>query len=155
DAHRVEVLDRADDDAAIVLVAHHLELELLPAGDRLLDQDLGVERALETGRADPLVLFDVVGDAAAGAAEREARTDHGWKSDAVARFDRLVHRVGDGAQRRLESDLGHRLTEEMAVLRLLDRVVVGADQLAVELLQDAALVELDRDVESRLSAERR
>ncbi len=39
-AHRVDVLDRADDDAVVVAVAHDLELELLPAGDRLLDQDL-------------------------------------------------------------------------------------------------------------------
>ena len=44
DAHRVEVLDRADDDAVVRAVAHHLELELLPAGDRALDEDL-VDRA--------------------------------------------------------------------------------------------------------------
>ena len=32
-AHRVEVLDRADDDAVVGPVAHHLQLELLPPGD--------------------------------------------------------------------------------------------------------------------------
>ena len=41
DAHRVDVLDRADDDGVVRAVAHDLELELLPAGHRLLDQDLG------------------------------------------------------------------------------------------------------------------
>ncbi len=30
-AHRIEVLDRADDDAIVLLVAHHLHLEFLPA----------------------------------------------------------------------------------------------------------------------------
>ena len=30
-AHRVEVLDRADDDAVVLAVAHHLHLELFPA----------------------------------------------------------------------------------------------------------------------------
>ena len=30
-AHRIEVLDRADDDAIVLLVAHHFHLELFPA----------------------------------------------------------------------------------------------------------------------------
>jgi hypothetical protein len=38
DAHRVDVLDRADDHGVVGPVAHHLELELLPAEHRLLDQ---------------------------------------------------------------------------------------------------------------------
>src|SRR5713101_6728431 len=46
-AHRVEVLDRADDDDVVLGVAHHLELELLPAGDRLLDEDLVGGRRLQ------------------------------------------------------------------------------------------------------------
>ena len=37
-AHGVDVLDRADDDGVVRAVAHHLELELLPAEDRLLDE---------------------------------------------------------------------------------------------------------------------
>src|SRR4030095_11798198 len=36
-AHRVDVLDRADHDGVVRAVAHQLEVELLPAGDRLLD----------------------------------------------------------------------------------------------------------------------
>ena len=40
-AHRVEVLDRADDHDVVALVAHELELELLPAEDRLLEEHLG------------------------------------------------------------------------------------------------------------------
>ena len=39
-AHRVDVLDRADDDAIVLFVAHHLHLELFPAEHALLDQDL-------------------------------------------------------------------------------------------------------------------
>ena len=37
-AHRVEVLDRADDDAVVRQVAHHLQLEFLPAERALFDQ---------------------------------------------------------------------------------------------------------------------
>jgi hypothetical protein len=39
-AHRVEVLDRADDDDVVGVVAHHLHLELLPADQALLDEHL-------------------------------------------------------------------------------------------------------------------
>ena len=38
--HRVEVLDRAHDHHVVCAVAHHLQLEFLPADQRLLDQDL-------------------------------------------------------------------------------------------------------------------
>ena len=39
-AHRVDVLDRADDHLVVRVVTHDLELVLLPALDRLLDEDL-------------------------------------------------------------------------------------------------------------------
>ena len=39
DAHGIDVLDRADDDEVVGDVAHHLELELLPADHGLLDED--------------------------------------------------------------------------------------------------------------------
>ena len=44
DAHRVDVLHVADDDAGVGGVAHHLVLELFPADQRLLDEHL-VDRA--------------------------------------------------------------------------------------------------------------
>ena len=46
-AHRIEVLDRADDHDVVGPVAHHLELELAPAEHRLVDQDLADRRGLE------------------------------------------------------------------------------------------------------------
>src|SRR5207237_1131156 len=39
-AHRVDVLDRADDDDVVLAVAHDLELELVPAEDGFLDEHL-------------------------------------------------------------------------------------------------------------------
>ena len=38
DAHRIEILDRADDDDVVRAVPHDLELELFPADHRFLDQ---------------------------------------------------------------------------------------------------------------------
>ena len=37
-AHRIDVFDRADDDEVVGDVAHHLELEFLPADDGLFDE---------------------------------------------------------------------------------------------------------------------
>ena len=39
-AHRVNILDRADHDHVVAPVAHHLQLEFLPAGEVFLDQNL-------------------------------------------------------------------------------------------------------------------
>ena len=52
DAHRIEVLDRADDDDVVEPVADDLELELVPAADGLLDEHLA-DRRLGRGRARP------------------------------------------------------------------------------------------------------
>ena len=46
-AHRVEVLDRADDDAVVRLVADHFHLEFLPAQHRFLDQHFVHRREFE------------------------------------------------------------------------------------------------------------
>ena len=70
-AHRIEVLDRADDDAVVALVAHHLHLEFFPAQHRFLDQHLAGRRGVDAALDDLDELGLVVGDAAAGAAERE------------------------------------------------------------------------------------
>ncbi len=58
DAHRVEVLDRADDDDVVIAVADDFELELVPAADGLLDEHLadrrlGERRARSAGEGHP------------------------------------------------------------------------------------------------------
>ena len=74
-AHRVDVLDRADDHHVVVAVAHQLELELLPADDRLLEQHLGGGAGVQAGAGDAAQVGLVVGDAGAEAAEGERGTD--------------------------------------------------------------------------------
>jgi hypothetical protein len=150
-AHRVEVLDRADDDAVVLLVADNLHLEFLPADHRLLDQELSGGRGLEAALADGLELLHVVGDAAAGAAEREGRPDDRGEADHRLDLQRLLERVRERRARALQPDLGHRVLELLAILGLVDRLLLGADHLDAELLQHALAREVERAVQRRLA----
>src|SRR5208282_4939873 len=80
-AHRVKVLDRADDDAVIVLVAHHFHLEFFPADHRLLDQHFMGRTRFEATLDHRDEFFAVVGNPAAAAADRERWTNDGRKTD--------------------------------------------------------------------------
>src|ERR1044071_1996690 len=76
-AHRIDVLDGADDDAIVRLVADDLHLEFLPAEDAFLDQDFGGRRGVEAVGNDLDELVFVIGNAAAEAAHGEAGADDG------------------------------------------------------------------------------
>ena len=95
DAHRVEVLDRADDDDVVAPVADHLELELVPAPHRLLDQHLA-DRALAQAALDLRAQLGRRGDeAAAVAAEREGRPDdRGRATPARSSSDVTIRELG-------------------------------------------------------------
>ena len=99
-AHRVEVLDRADDDAVVLAIAHDLHFEFFPAEQRLLDQKLARRRQVETALADVVEFVLVVSDAAAGAAQRVRRPNDGGKADVGLHALRIVERVGDARTRR-------------------------------------------------------
>jgi hypothetical protein len=64
-AHRVDVLDGADDDAIVDAIADDLHLELFPAEHGFLDQHLGSRRCVQAALDDLQEFFPVVGDAAA------------------------------------------------------------------------------------------
>ena len=121
DAERIDVLHRADGDARVVGVAHHLVLDLLPADEALLDHDLA-DRAGPQPGPDPLAVGGLgLDDAAAGAAERERRADDGRQAD---RRERLV---GRGVALRL----GRALDDEARGVGLADPVEQVAERLAV------------------------
>ena len=157
DAHRVDVLDRADDHDVVVAVAHHLELELAPADHRLLDQHL-VDRAGGEPLGDDLAQLGLgVADTAALAAHRERRPDDRRQGDPPG-GERLVDlaegldgdRPGDPQAR-----LDHRGAELLAVLGAADRGGVGADQLDPEAVEGPVLEQGHRQVQRGLAAERR
>ena len=137
DAHRIDVLDRADDDEVVRDVAHDLELEFLPADHRLLDEDLVDRAELEAALGEIAEFLDVVSDAAADAAERERWPDDQREAERPRELDRFGERACQPALRHVEADLAHRVLEQLPVLGDLDRLDRGADQLDVVLLEHA------------------
>ena len=154
-AHGVDVLDGADDDDVVGGVAHDLELELVPADDRLLEQDLRDRAEPEAVLGDLAEALSLVGDAAAGAAERERRPDDERQPDLGARLLGLAHRVGEAAARHAQADLVHGRAELEPVLGAPDRRGVGADHLDLPEVEHAGVLEVHGEVERRLPAERR
>ncbi|MFW3616658.1 hypothetical protein [Billgrantia antri] len=151
-AHGIEVLDRADDDAVVVLVANDLHLVLLPAQQRLVDQQLVVVGELEAAGADLLELLLVVGHATAGAAHGVGGTNDHREAQRFLDAPGLLHGVGDLGLGALQADALHGLIEQVAVLGLVDGVGVGTDHLHAVLLEYAVLVEVEGAVERGLAA---
>ena len=93
DTHRIDVLDRADDHDVVLAIAHDLELELVPAAHRLLDEHLS-DRALEDAELDLAVqLVNRLDEAPTVAAEGKCRPDDGRRRQAGQ-----LGQVGDDAR---------------------------------------------------------
>ena len=152
-AHRVDVLDRADDDHVVAAVAHELELVFLPPEHRLLDED-GVHRGVvEAVGGHPAEHRLVGGDARAEAAHGEAGPDDDRVADLLSGGQGRVDRAADRGARGVGADRPDDVLEDLPVLAAVDRVHVGADELDAVLLQDAVLEQADRDVERGLPTE--
>ena len=151
-AHRIEVLDRADDDDVVRLVAHHLELELFPAADRLLDQNAVHRRELDSVRSGRPQFFDVVRNSPTRPAQRERRADHQRIADAHRDLLRFVDGAGITRARHLDADSEHAVFEQLAVFGRLDRVVIRADQFDAVLLQNSGFPQRAGEVDPCLAA---
>ena len=137
DAHGVDVLYGADHDDVIGEVAHDLQLELLPACDALLDEGrvygAGVESVCD-GAAE----FGVVaGRGPSLAAQGEAGADDEGVTDLLGQLLGFREASDRAARRDLQADTLHRLGEQLAVLGLTDRGYRGAEELHVQLVEDA------------------
>ena len=151
-AHRVDVLDRAHDDAVVVPVANDLHLVLFPPQHRFLDQDLADHRRLEP-RLNLVVEARAVRDhRRPGAAQSERGPYDDRHADVGKGRPRLFQRVGSAAARRLQTDGVHGASEQVAVLGLGDGVAAGADHPRAAAVEGAVIGQRHRDVQGGLSA---
>src|SRR6218665_126405 len=102
--------------------------------------------------SDSSISSSLVGDARAGAAEREARADHGGKAQVFLHRPGLLHAVGYARARRAQADPGHRVLELQAVFGLVDGLGRGADQLDPVLVEHAVVPQVQRAIERGLTA---
>ena len=151
-AHGVEVFDRADDDDVVLSVAHHLQLVLFPSEHRFFDQALMHGREIEAAGEHFHQLFAVVGDAAAGAAERKRGTNDDREPDLAGELDAIFQVVDERRLRHIQPDALHRVFEKQTVFRLLDGADLRAYQSDVVLIEHAAVGQFDGEVERRLSS---
>ena len=154
-AHRVEIFDGANDDAVPARVAHELHFVFFPALDGFLDQHLARRRTRQSARDDFVELRGVARDPAAGPAEREARANHQREPpELVADAPRLLERMRGKIARHVQADFPHRFAECAAVFRLADDVGLCADHFRAAARKRSSLVQLHREVERGLPAER-
>ena len=153
-AHGVEILDGAHDDAVAGVVAHDLHLVFFPTLDGLLDQHLMGRREFKALAHDGDELLVSMRDAATGAAQGKARTQHAGIAHALGDGLGVCHAVGIARARDLQADLGHGLVKELAVLAALDSGQVAADHLDAVLVERAVLCQLDGGVQTGLAAQR-
>ena len=154
-AHRVEVLHAAHRDDVARAVPHGLELDFLPAVDVALDQDLGDGGGVQAALCHLEKLLGRIRHAAARAAQRERRTHDDRIADFFGYTERRLHVAGDVRGDGGLADGLHGLLEQLAVLGLVDRVHIGADQPHAHALQEALVVQLHRQGQAGLPAQTR
>ena len=152
-ADGIQVLHAAYRDRRIRRVAHDLELDLLETLDALFDQHLPDGRELESVLHDLAKLLFVLGKTAARAAERERGAQHDGIADELRGFHRFLYAVSDlRGDDGLAYALAH-LLELLAVFRHFDTFKRCSEQFNIAFVQNAAVRQLHREIESRLSAE--
>ncbi len=152
DTHRIEVFDRADDDAVVVFITHHFHLVLFPADQRFINQQLVGWREVQTAFADFFELFTVVSDTAAGAAHGKGRTDDAREAHVSGNRQRFFHSVRDTGTRGVETNFLHRDIEATTVFGFINGVGGGANHGDAELFEHALPLQLQRTVQRGLAA---
>ncbi len=150
DAQGVEVLHAADGYAIVVAVAHHLKLNLLPALQALLYQDLRREGEGLLCQAVQLLL--IVAEARTEAAQGEGCTNDDGIAQLLGSLASRLYVLAGLALDGVDVYLVEPLHKEFAVFRIDDGLDGSAQHLHSILLQYALLEERDAAVERRLSA---
>src|SRR5688500_10314826 len=152
-AHRIEVLDRADDHDVVRQVAHHLQLKFFPAEDRLFNQHFVNWRRSEPTANYFFKLFRIVGSAATGSTERKRWPDDGRIISLLNDLFCFIKRLCETAARHLEPRFVHGLLKQQTILSDFDRVAFRADHFDAILTKHACILKRDREIERRLSTD--
>ena len=154
-AHGVNVFDGAHDDAVAGLIAHDFHLVFFPADDAFFHKHLASGRKLQTLRHNLAQLLLVVGDAAARAAEREARAKHAGVAHLAGKFDSVFNRIRIAAARAFQTNFFHGLGEQLAVFAALNSRQIAANHFDAISIEHARFRQLNGRIQARLAAKGR
>ena len=152
-AHRIDVLDRADGDHVVLGIANDLEFKLFPAKYGFFDQHFVDRGGLQAARDHRAQLIDVVDKAAARTAHGVGGTQYARIAKALGDLDRFFDGVGNLRTGHLDAERGHGLLEFVTILAALDRIDLNADHLHAVFVENALVRELRAEVERRLPTE--
>jgi len=153
--HGVEVLDRADDHDIVGVIAHHLELVLLPTEDALLDQALVPGRLLQRPADELVKILLAERNAASRATQSETRANDCGNAGLRDHLSRFFEGGGNSGEGNRQPDAPHRLCEQLSVLGLVDGIEVRTDELDSVAIEHPRLVEMNRQIQRSLAADRR
>ena len=153
DAHGVQVLHVADDDAGVRSVPHDLVLELFPALQVALQQHLSDGTCAKAAADHRGQLLQRPHDAAARAAQGVGGAHDQRKAQLLSHPLRLLQGGDAGVWRLRLADVVQELAKELPVLGLANGREGCAQQTDVVLLQDAAVRELHGQVQPRLASQ--
>jgi len=145
-AHRIDVFHVADGDHVSGAVAHYLVLDLLPAGNTPLHQDLSHTGKAQAVFQDLSALLRVLCDTAAGAAQGIGRTEHHRIADLFCHGQTVLQTFHDLGRSHRLIDLFHGLLEHFTVLGLFDGQRRGSDETHVIFCKDTGLFQLHGQV---------
>ena len=151
--HGINVFDEADGDHIVVRVTYHFKLQLFPAEDGFLYQNLSYQAGLKTSGADGFQFVHIVNQAAARAAHGIGGTKHHRISQTVRDGQSFFHAVGNLTPGHFDSQRVHRILEFDPVLAPFDGVHLNADNLHIVFIQHACLAQLRAEVQAGLPAQ--
>ena len=152
-ANRVNVFHVADGDDIALAVTHDFVFDFLPARNALLHEDFIHTGIQNTGSGNLTQLVPGIRNTAAGTAQGICRTNDNRQADFLGKCYRIFYAVDYlGGDDRL-MDLFHGVLEHLTVFRLVNGGRVGAQQLDVVFVQEAACHQIHGNIQAGLSAQ--
>ena len=152
DTKRVNVFDKANGNHIVVCVADNLKLELFPAENRFLYENLTYEAGLQTSCADGFEFFAVVDKSAAGSSHGVGRAKNNRVTQFICNSESIFYTVCNLAASHFNSQGIHRLFKLNTVLSALNGIYLNTDYLYVIFVKNAGFVQLCTEIQSRLTA---
>ena len=152
-AHGIHILDKADGNHLIFGIPNHFQLQLFPAKNRFLHQNLMNPAGGKASRRNDLKLFDVVNQTAAGSTHSISWPDHHRIAKFLGCFFRILNRINRLAAGHLDAQTIHGFLERCSILAPLDGIDIDPDDLDPVFGENSAGKKLGGQIQRRLSAQ--